>query len=136
LQISEKEKEIESIKDNLYKANKERDAAVASLAEKEKNIRQLDEKSNSLEPQLTAIQNELASEKERGVRVTEQLNQAMELNNSLKARLKNISTELELLRAEKKIGLTAETAEKKAFSKDTAKKDTAGYIKIRREVMP
>ena len=133
LSISEKEKEIENVKDNLYKVSKERDAAALSLAEKEKNIRELSGKLDSLQPRLTAIQNELASGKEREAHVTEQLNQAMELNNSLKARLKNISAELEMLRLEKKMELTTE---KKAVTKDAGNKDTSSYIKIRREIMP
>ena len=143
LEISGKENEITNVKDNLYKANTERDSLTLSLDEKEKKIRQLEEKLNSAEPRVTELQNELNLEKERQSQVTQQLDKAMELNNSLKSRLKNIAAELELLRTEKKINVaTTDAIERETVSRDTitskgsVKKDTSSYIKVRREVMP
>lgn len=101
LEISDKENEIAKMKDELYRLKTERDNLALSLQEKEKNIRDLSARFTNLAPRVTTFQGELNLEKERQLQTAEQLKKAIELNSSLKERLRNISAELELLRAEK-----------------------------------
>ena len=157
LNISNKEKEIEEIKDNmykkvedikanLYKVTAERDSLASSLQEKERKMQQLDEKLNSLDPSVSSLQKELASEKERQLQISQQFDKAMELNKSLKERLRNITTELELLRAENKmnagsfiredtveISVPRESRKSSGSPEAREPKESSGYIRIRRE---
>ena len=134
LALSDMENQIANMKDSLYKANAERDSANLSLQQKEKKIAEMETKLKNLEPRLTALQDEITLEKERQAQTAEQLNRAMELNNSLKERLKNIATELELLRLEKKV--QSKTATTTTVAPIKKERDTSSYIKVYKGVMP
>jgi regulator of replication initiation timing len=72
------------------------------VREKEKNISQAKGSSGAMESQLVKLQKELDSYKERAAKILEELSVVQASNDYLEERLKEVSIELELQRAEKK----------------------------------
>ncbi|MDP3732675.1 MAG: hypothetical protein Q8R31_06635, partial [Candidatus Omnitrophota bacterium] len=94
--------ELSSLKSNLSKINSEKEAALVSLEEKERNVRNLKAALDNMELEMLMLYEDMASGKIYHAKTNAQLAQAQSLNKSLKKKLKSIYIEIELLRAEKK----------------------------------
>jgi len=95
LELSDRQTEISSLKQNLEQASKERDAMILALREKEKTILDLNGQIGRLEAKLVTLQGELALVRERQKKTIDQLSTAASINNSLQDRLSDISKDLE-----------------------------------------
>jgi chromosome segregation ATPase len=102
-QLRDKQDEISKIKRDFEKFAGEKQALFLSMQEKEKSNIEIGTKLNDLDSQLALVQNALALEKGRYGLALEQIKKLVAVNNALKAKLKDIYTELELIREEKKI---------------------------------
>jgi DNA repair exonuclease SbcCD ATPase subunit len=100
IELSDKQTEVTSLKQNLEQIGKERDAMALALREKEKAISDLNAQIGRLEAKIESLQAELTLVKDRQKRTVEQLSEATSINSSLQQRLSEISRDLEPIQLE------------------------------------
>jgi chromosome segregation ATPase len=97
-QVRELEKEVSDAKAHYAKIEQNFDSSVY---EKEKSVFQLKGELNDRESQVQALQREIGEGKERESEFELRINEQASLNDSLKSTVRDLYTELELLRLEK-----------------------------------